>query len=226
MDAVETRISRQDWRKIMVSYKPEHGDMEMWLICVAMGKDYKLIDKMQKNADGSYPVVFSVGGVELDFGAVAKRIDEQISELVNNKAHALLHDKYEELVGEIYEIQERLENQKKEFFQYEWEKESNQSEKIIEENQKKITDMWNGIISMLPSQPGSFDTSDDPGFWTNGEEILCPSEAEMNMVYEFLNDIFSEFGNYILITGWYDPEEDRLNGEQDDYTGFNYIRLE
>jgi len=111
---------------MMVSYKPKHGDMEMWLICEAIGKDRNLIEKMEKNEDGSYPVVFSVGGVELDFCAVAKRIDEQISELVNNKAHALLHDQYEGLIGKIYEIQERLENQKKEFFQYEWEKDSNQ----------------------------------------------------------------------------------------------------
>lgn len=100
------------------------------------------------------------------------------------------------------------------------------TENIIEENQKKITNLWNGIISMLPTQPRSFDTSDDPGFWTNGEEILCPSEAEMNMAYEFVNDMFREFGNYTLITGWYDPEEDRKNGEQDYCTGFNYVRLE
>ena len=99
-------------------------------------------------------------------------------------------------------------------------------ENIIEEHQKKITGLWNGIINMLPTQPRSFDTSDDPGFWTNGEEILCPSEAEMNMVYEFLNDILREFGNYTLITGWYDPYEDAKNGEQDDCTGFNYVRLE
>lgn len=99
-------------------------------------------------------------------------------------------------------------------------------ENTIEYNQKKITGLWNGIINMLPTQPRSFDTNDDPGFWTNGEEILCPSEAEMNMVYEFLNDIFREFGNYTLITGWYDSEEDRENGEQDDCTGFNYVRLE
>ena len=100
------------------------------------------------------------------------------------------------------------------------------TENIIEDNQKKITNLWNGIISMLPTQPRSYDAADDPGFWTNGEEILCPSEAEMNMVYKFLNDIFREFGNYTLITGWYDPYEDARNGEQDDCTGFNYVRLE
>ena len=97
---------------------------------------------------------------------------------------------------------------------------------IIEENQQKITTLWNAIIDMLPTRPRSFDTSDDPGFWTNGEEIFCPSEATMEMVYEFLNDIFREFGNYTLITGWYDPEEDANSGEQDDCTGFNYVRLE
>lgn len=100
------------------------------------------------------------------------------------------------------------------------------AENIIESNQKKITNLWNGIINMLPTQPRSYDTADDPGFWTNGEEILCPSEATMEMVYEFLNDIFREFGNYTLITGWYDPYEDAENGEQDDCTGFNYVRLE
>lgn len=97
---------------------------------------------------------------------------------------------------------------------------------IVERNKKKITDLWNKIISMLPTQPRSFDMADNPGFWTNGEEILCPSEAEMDMLIEFLNDIFSEFGSYTLITGWYDTKEDRKSGEQDDYTGFNYIRLE
>lgn len=78
--------------------------------------------------------------------------------------------------------------------------ENNMCIEEIKKNQKKIIDLWNGIINMLPPQPRSYDTSDDPGFWTNGEEILCPSEAEMEMVYEFLNDIFSEFGNYTLIT--------------------------
>ena len=101
-----------------------------------------------------------------------------------------------------------------------------ESQEIVTEiNQKKITDLWNGIISMLPAQPRNFDTSDDPRFWTNGDEILCPSEAEMEMVYEFLNDIFSEFGKYTLITGWYDPFDEQ-GEEPDDCIGFNYVRLE
>ena len=48
----------------------------------------------------------------------------------------------------------------------------------------------------------------------------------MNMVYEFLNDIFREFGTYTLIIDWYNPEEERENGELNECTGFNYVRLE
>ena len=48
----------------MSNFEPKHGSMEMWLVCVALGKNHKLIDEMQKNEDGTYPVVFSVGGVD------------------------------------------------------------------------------------------------------------------------------------------------------------------
>lgn len=90
----------------------------------------------------------------------------------------------------------------------------------------KIQAVWKGILDMLPREPRSYDTSDDPGFWTNGDEILCPSETDMLIVFNFLVDVFSEWGNYNIITGWYDPFEDSTNGETDDCTGFNYIRLE
>lgn len=105
----------------MINYKPKHGDMEMWMICAAIGSNHELIDKMKKNDDRSYPIIFSVGGVELDFKRVAQRIDEEIASLVKNKAQNLLDEKYSNLIGEIYEIQERIENQKQKLFQYDWE---------------------------------------------------------------------------------------------------------
>ena len=105
----------------MVNYTPKHGDMEMWMICVAIKGHHELIDKMEKNEDGSYPVVFSVGGVELDFCEVAKRVDEQISSMVEEKAKELLDDRYEELMGEIIDIQERIKHQKEKLFKYDWE---------------------------------------------------------------------------------------------------------
>lgn len=105
----------------MINYKPKHGDMEMWMICTAIGENHKLIDKMKKNEDESYPIIFSVGGIELDFSRVAKRVEEQISELVRNRAEALLDEKYGSLIGEIIDIQERIKDQKESLFKYEWE---------------------------------------------------------------------------------------------------------
>ena len=52
---------------------------------------------------------------------MAQRIDEEIASLVKNKAQNLLDEKYSNLIGEIYEIQERIENQKQKLFQYDWE---------------------------------------------------------------------------------------------------------
>lgn len=105
----------------MTNYKPKHGDMEMWMICTAIGDKRDLIDKMIKNEDGKYSIVFSVGGIELDFNRVAKRVEEQISELVRDRAEALLDEKYGNLIGEIMDIQERIKDQKKSLFKYEWE---------------------------------------------------------------------------------------------------------
>ena len=83
------------------------------------------------------------------------------------------------------------------------------------------------LLSMLPSKPRSHDISDDPGFWTDGEQILCPSEIECEIVVNFLLDVFSEYPETPLIqTGWYDPFEDVRNQETDDYSGFCYIQFE
>lgn len=107
-----------------MNYKPKHNDMEMWLIYVAGETKREEMKNMKVNPDGTYTVKFEVSGVELDFSAVAKRIEESIGVLVEDKAKKLLDSKYDSLLSEIYDIQERLENQKKELFEYEWEKEN------------------------------------------------------------------------------------------------------
>lgn len=104
----------------MTNYKPKYGDVEAWMIRTAIGEEYDLIYEMQKNEDGSYPVSFMVGGIELDFSKVARRVDEEISELVAKRAQALLNEKYEDLIGELMDMQERIKEQK-ECFKYEWE---------------------------------------------------------------------------------------------------------
>ena len=77
---------------------------------------------MKKNEDGSYPVVLSVGGVELDFNRFCKRLDEATQELAMEKAKELVDEKYGTLINELEDIRERLEYQKKELFSYDWEK--------------------------------------------------------------------------------------------------------
>ena len=75
----------------MINYKPKYGDMEMWLILAAMSHDFEhdfdLLNKMKVNPDGTYPVKFEVGGVELDFSKVAERIDKEINEMVKKAAN-------------------------------------------------------------------------------------------------------------------------------------------
>ena len=106
----------------MTSWKPSPmtEDIRMWVVCTAVGKDHDLIDKMARNADGSYPVFFSVGGVELDFDNVAKRLEENFEEAVAKKAQELLDNKYNDLLNEIDDMQERIKEQKARF-KYEWE---------------------------------------------------------------------------------------------------------
>lgn len=101
----------------MTNYKPKHGDMELWLICAAIKGDNDKILKMAKSEkDGTYPVKFEVGGIELDFSVVAKRIEDSIDELVASKAQEFLDDKYENLIKGISDIQERIYDQKEKFF--------------------------------------------------------------------------------------------------------------
>lgn len=110
----------------MMNYKPKHGDMELWLICAAInGDNDKILKMVESEEDGIYPVKFEVGGVELDFSVVAKRIEDfidervaSIDELVASKVQEILDDKYGNLIKDISDIQERIYDQKEKFFKY------------------------------------------------------------------------------------------------------------
>lgn len=108
----------------MVNYKPDRTDMGLWVICSAIGDDHDKVKQMQKNEDGTYPIKFSVGGVELDFNKVVKRLDEDLDRLVERKAQKLVDLRYEDLIGDIRDIQERLEYHK-DRLKYDWEEDAN-----------------------------------------------------------------------------------------------------
>lgn len=81
------------------------------------------------------------------------------------------------------------------------------------------------ILGHLPKAPRSFDTANDPGFWSDGEMLLCPTYAECEFVANFLQDLFRE-STITVHTGYFDPFEDHNNRECDDYTGFYYISFD
>ena len=81
------------------------------------------------------------------------------------------------------------------------------------------------LLKQLPQQPRSFDTADNPGFWSDGEMILCSSEPTCRLIENLLRDILRD-STIVVKTGYFDPFEDGRNGETDDYTGFYYIDFE
>lgn len=85
--------------------------------------------------------------------------------------------------------------------------------------------LLNLLMELLPKQPRSFDTTDNPGFWTNGSEILCATSIDCDIVADFLKDVLKE-ESVTVKTGYYDPFEDVENGETDDNTAFYYIDFE
>lgn len=77
------------------------------------------------------------------------------------------------------------------------------------------TQLLDGIIDALPTEPGDF-------IWTDGDMVLCPTEE----LAESIADILDAQGSDMAVTGYYDPEEDERNGETDDHTGFWYVTIE
>lgn len=87
-------------------------------------------------------------------------------------------------------------------------------------------ELFRGIVAKLPRQPRCCFASKDPGFWTDGESILCPSESEMKAIISLLMDAFSEDDKISFLYGYHDPNEDVRNRKVDERTGLWYINFE
>lgn len=62
--------------------------------------------------------------------------------------------------------------------------------------------------------------------WSDGDEILCKTESAADAIADIIESLYLDQGDDILInTGYYDPVEDK-NGEEDDYTGWWYIKID
>ena len=55
----------------------------------------------------------------------------------------------------------------------------------------KQKDVVSLILKCLPDKPCSYDTSDNPGFWADGDMIFCPTESECSILAGFLSDMLS-----------------------------------
>lgn len=83
------------------------------------------------------------------------------------------------------------------------------------------------ILDCLAEQPRGEGVNDDPGFWTDGKRILCPSEVECEVVAEFLRDVFREiFWDTEVKTGRFSPEVRDGRDGKDNRAGFYFIEFE
>lgn len=62
----------------------------------------------------------------------------------------------------------------------------------------------------------------DGCIWSDGyEEILCKTEAAADAVADLIQQLYASQGEDVtVVTGYYDPEEDKRNNEEDEYTGW------
>ena len=90
-------------------------NMAKRIVLESIGYNHHLIEQMKRNDDGTFDVVLTVGGVQLDFDRFAKVIEKQLEELIEGEAQAILDNKYSDLICEIEDIQERIQSQKEKF---------------------------------------------------------------------------------------------------------------
>lgn len=78
-------------------------------------------------------------------------------------------------------------------------------------------ELWSAIIKLLQEHQ----SHNKHGYWTDGDDILCETEAQAEHLADFLEDIGFDYVN----TGYYDPEEDKRENCVDDHTGFYYVGI-
>lgn len=63
--------------------------------------------------------------------------------------------------------------------------------------------------------------------WSNGSEILVKTESAAEALADIIEYVSKANGIEVLCyTGYYDPEEDKRNNEEDRYTGWYYVNVE
>lgn len=63
--------------------------------------------------------------------------------------------------------------------------------------------------------------------WSNGgDEIMCRNEAVVEVVEDLLKQLYASQDESVSIcSGYYDPDMDKRNGEEDRCTGWWYVNI-
>lgn len=76
------------------------------------------------------------------------------------------------------------------------------------------------IVNALPNYP-------DGIIWTDEDEILVKTESAANTIIDLIEALYRTQGEDIFVnTGFYNPEEDKRNNEEDRYTGWWYVNID
>ena len=77
------------------------------------------------------------------------------------------------------------------------------------------------IVDALPDYSDGIIWSDEDA------EILVKTESAANTIADLIELLYKMQGEEVLInTGYYDPEEDKRNNEEDRYTGWWYVKID
>lgn len=99
---------------------------------------------------------------------------------------------------------------------------------------KSIIDMEyntsNNLYSVFETIGAMLNASKKNGttdMWFDGERILSPNKSDINWLMTFFEELVDETKiDFLTVTGYYDPEEDKRNNEVDDHTGMYYLEIE
>jgi len=88
------------------------NSLAMHIVCMAVGENTKLLDKLDYTRNGEHEIIFTVDGVELDFSNVIKDINRMFVEAVKEEAGKMYLEKFdnnsEKIANELRLIGDRL----------------------------------------------------------------------------------------------------------------------
>ncbi len=86
----------------------------------------------------------------------------------------------------------------------------------------------NGRIDWMEMIVGALPNYSDGIIWSDEDaEILVKTESAADTIADLITLLYKSQGEEVLVnTGYYDPEEDKRNNEEDRYTGWWYINID